>query len=107
MWTWCRLPRTARTRNLIEIAGEGSALHKKYGVYFDRVGVATLPEDSEERFTEIFVGEFQRLRLLALDPYDIAPAKIERYIDRDREDIKFLVRVVPFDVRILEERYFK
>ena len=96
-----------QTRNLIEIAGEGSALHKKHGVYLDRVGIATLPESYEERLIEIFTGEFGHLRLFALDPYDIALAKIERNIDRDREDVKFLARTVPFDLRILEERYFK
>jgi len=96
-----------QTRNLIETAGRGSPLHKKHGVYLDRVGVATLTENYEDRLTEIFTGEFHRLRLFALDPYDVALAKIERNIDRDREDVKFLARAVPFDLRILEERYFK
>ena len=100
------LPNT-QTRYLIEIAGEGSGLHKKHGVYLDRVGVATLTENYEERLTEIFTGEFQCLRLFALDPYDIALAKIERNIDRDREDVKYLARAVPFDLQILEDRYFK
>jgi len=44
---------------------------------------------------------------LRFDPYDIALAKTERNIDRDREDVKFLAKAVPFDLRILEERYFK
>ena len=96
-----------QTRKLLEIAGEGSGLHKKHGVYLDRVGIATLPEDYEERLTEIFAEEFPHLRLLAVNPYDIALAKIERNIDRDREDVKFLAEAVPFDLRILEERYFK
>lgn len=96
-----------QTRNLLEIAGEGSALHKKRGVYLDRIGIATLPEDYEDRLAEIFAGEYTNLRLFALDPYDIALAKIERNIDRDREDVKFLARAVPFDLRILKERYFK
>jgi hypothetical protein len=100
------IPNT-QTRNLIENAGIGSKLHKKYGVYLDRVGIATLPENYEERLSEIFIGEFQNLRLLALDPYDIALAKIERNIDRDREDVKFLAEAVPFDLKVLEERYFK
>jgi hypothetical protein len=76
-------------------------------VYLDRVGVATLPEDYEDRLSEIFAGEFTNLSLFALDPYDVALAKIERNIDRDREDVKFLARAVPLDLRILEERYFK
>lgn len=96
-----------QTRKLLEIAGEGSGLHKKYGVYLDRVGIATLTENYEERLTDIFAEKFQHLRLLAVDPYDIALAKIERNIDRDREDVKFLAEAVPFDLRILKERYFK
>ncbi len=100
------IPNT-QTRNLIEISGEGSPLHKKHGVYLDRVGIATLPENYQDRLTEIFADSFQNLKFLALDPYDIALAKIERNIDRDREDVKFLAKAVPFDLRILEERYFK
>lgn len=97
----------SEARILSKIAGEGSRLHKNYGVYLDKVGVATLPENYEDRLTEIFAGEFQKLRLLALDPYDVALAKIERNIDRDREDVRFLARAAQFDLRILEERYFK
>ncbi len=96
-----------QTRNLIETAGEGSELYKKHGIYLDRVGIATLPENYEDRLNEIFLGELQSLRLFALDPYDIALAKIERNIDRDREDVKHLARAVPFDLQVLEERYFK
>lgn len=95
------------TRKLLETAGEGSRLHKKHLVYLDRVGIATLPENYADRLTEMFAGAFERLRLFALDPYDIALAKIERNIERDREDVKFLARAVGFDSRVLEERYFK
>lgn len=96
-----------QTRNLIENAGESSKLYRKYGVYLDRVGIAALPENYEDRLAEIFAGEFKHLRLFALDLYDIALAKIERNIDRDREDVKFLAHTVPFDLQILESRYFK
>lgn len=96
-----------RIRELIELAGEGSTLHRKHRVYLDRVGIATLPENYEDRLTEIFAREFRFLKLLALDPYDIALAKIERNIDRDREDVKFLAEAVPFDLEVLRERYFK
>jgi hypothetical protein len=96
-----------QTRNLIELAGEGSKLHKKHSVYLDRVGIANLPEDYEDRLTEIFKDNFQNLKLFALNPYDIALAKIERNIDRDREDVRFLAKTIPFDLKILEEIYFK
>ena len=91
-----------QTRTLIEFAGEGSKLNKKHGVYLDRVGVASLPENYEDRLTEIFEEKFQNLRLFALDPYDIALAKIERNIDRDREDVRFLAKTIPFDLSILK-----
>ena len=96
-----------QTRNLLELAGEGSPLDGKHGVYLDCIGITTLPENYEDRLTEILAGEFRFLKHLALDPYDIAPAKIERNIDRDREDVKFLARVIPFDLEILKDRYFK
>ena len=96
-----------QTLKLLEAAGEGSELHKTHGVYLDRVGIANLPDDYEDRRTEIFERQFQNLRLLALSPYDVALAKIERNIDRDREDVRFLAETVPFDLKILEKIYFK
>lgn len=57
--------------------------------------------------TEIFPDEFENIRLLALDPYDIALAKIERNIQRDRDDVKYLARTAPFDLKVLKERYEK
>jgi hypothetical protein len=96
-----------RNSNLIDMAGKGSALHKRHGVYLDRVGVVTVPENYEDRLTEIYGGKFEKLRLLALDPYDIALAKIERNIGRDREDVLFLAKAVPFDLDILKNRYYE
>ncbi len=91
---------------LLEIAGEGSTLHRKHGVYLDIVGIATVPENYEERLTEISGREeFQNIRLFALDPYDIALAKIERNIQRDRDDVKHLARINSFDTKVLKERY--
>lgn len=90
---------------LLEYAGEGSQLHKKHKVYLDPVAVAPLPENYEDRLTEIFPGTFNRLRLFALDPYDIALTKIERNIERDRDDVKHLAQVVPFDLDVLKQRY--
>jgi hypothetical protein len=93
------------SQTLLKIAGEGSPLHKKHKVYLDSVGIATLPENYEDRLGEIAAGTFKNLRLLALDAYDVALAKIERNIQRDRDDVRFLARAVPFDLEILKERY--
>jgi len=40
----------------------------------------------------VFPAAFQHLRLCALDPYDLALSKLERNIQRDREDVKYLAR---------------
>ena len=54
-----------------------------------------------------FAGTLKHLRLFALDPYDIALAKLERNSQRDREDVQHLARKVPFDLQILKDRYEK
>ena len=47
------------TESLMRLAGEGSALHKKYGVYLQIVGVAQIPLNYEDRLTEMFARNFQ------------------------------------------------
>ena len=50
-------------------------------------------------------GVYRYLRLMALDPYDIALSKLERNNQKDRDDVRFLARTIPFDLAVLEERY--
>ena len=90
---------------MLELGMQGGPLHKKYKVYLDRVGVAKVPENYESRLTEIFPKTFEHLRLFALDPYDLALSKLERNIQRDRDDVKHLARTVPLDLEVLKERY--
>src|SRR5215467_1335111 len=92
---------------LLELGCQGGSLHKKHKVYLDYVGVAKVPEDYEGRLTEMFAGEYERLRLCALDPYDLALSKLERNIQRDRDDVKYLARSVPLDLEVLKGRYQK
>ena len=99
-------PRSAGER-LLRLAGKGSALHRKHRVYLDLVTVASVPEDYDRRLTEMFPGTFKYLRLLAFDPYDLALAKLERNIQRDRDDVKHLARTVPLDPEVLRRRYEK
>jgi hypothetical protein len=94
-------------QHLLDMAGKGSKLHRKYGMSLDFVTVAAIPEDYDQRLTEMFPGAFEHLRLLAFDPYDIALAKLERNIQRDRDDVKYLARTVPFDLDLLRDRYEK
>ncbi len=92
---------------MLELGMQGGPLHKKYKVYLDRVGVAKVPENYEDRLTEIFPKVFKHLRLLALDSYDLALSKLERNIQRDRDDVKHLAKTVPFVLEVLKERYQK
>ncbi len=95
------------SKHLADMAGKGSELHRKYGIYLDFVTIATIPEDYDQRLHEMFPGTFKRLRLLAFDPYDLALAKLERNLQRDRDDVKYLARIIPFDLDTLEDRYLK
>jgi hypothetical protein len=90
-----------------ELGGRGGPLHAKYKLYLDFVTVGCVPESYEERLTEMYRGAFAHLRLVALDPYDIDLSKLERNIQRDRDDIRHLARVIPFDLAALRERYQK
>jgi hypothetical protein len=91
--------------SLINLAGQGSKLHKKYKVYLQIVGVAPVPINYEDRLTEMFAGTFKRLRLFALDPYDLVLSKLERNAPRDREDFLYLAQKVPLDMDVLSGRY--
>lgn len=96
---------THQRQLLLQLAGEGSKLHHKYKLYLDYVTVAEVPEGYEERLKEMFPKVFRHLRLLAFDPYDLALAKLERNTQRDRDDVKYLAKIVPLDLAILKERY--
>ena len=64
--------------DLDRIAGQGSALAKKRGLYLQHVTVADVPEGYADRLEELFPGQFARLRLLALEVHDLVLAKLVR-----------------------------
>ena len=97
-------PRNA-AETIMNLGVRGGSLHKKYRVYLDRVGVAHVPENYEDRLTEMFSGTYRYLRLMALDPYDLALSKLERNSQKDRDDLRFLARTVPFNLDLLRSRY--
>ena len=88
------------------LAGEGSALHKKYGVYLQHVGIVAVPENYADRLTSMFPAAYRQLLLLGLEAHDLALSKLERNSARDREDVKYLARAAPLDLAVLEARYF-
>jgi len=88
-----------------KLAGAQSALARKHKVHVQRPGVESMPENYEERITEVFRGRFRNLRLYIPDPYDLALSKLSRNIDRDREDVAFLSKSCRLDPRIFRARY--
>ena len=101
------LPIGSRSTNeyLLQLAGAGSAPHKRHRIHLQVVGIAPVPLNYDDRLIEVFPGTFKHLRLFALDPYDLALSKLERNTQRDRDDVKHLARAVPLDLNILRDRY--
>jgi len=96
------------TEELFELAREGSALHKKHHVYLVRVTIIEAPPDNyETRLTEMYAGAFTRIRLFAPEAHDLALMKLQRNIERDREDVKHLVRNGHITASKLLDRYEK
>ncbi|HEV2992379.1 MAG TPA: DUF6036 family nucleotidyltransferase [Candidatus Angelobacter sp.] len=90
---------------LERIAGRHSTLAKNQGIYLQYVTVADIPEDYEQRLTELFAGQFSHLRLLALDVHDLILAKLVRNSPVDLEDAKFLANAGVIDEELLKKRY--
>jgi hypothetical protein len=80
--------------HLTDIGGKGSALHRKHKVYLDAVTVATPPENYEDRLVPMFPGAWIRLSLFALEAHDLALSKLERNMERDRDDVQQLARAI-------------
>src|ERR1700722_17764078 len=87
------------------LADKTGPLHSKYKIYLHFVTIAAVPENYDERLTEMYAGAFPHLHIFALDPYDLALSKLERNIQRDRDDVFHLARTIPFDLKVLRERY--
>jgi hypothetical protein len=92
-------------QDFLNEGGKGSKLYQKFHIYLDYVGVASLSYEYESRLIEMYPKAYQCIRLFALDPYDLALSKLSRNIARDREDVRYLARTIPFDLQILEKRY--
>lgn len=93
-------------KELLDKAEVGSALHQKHGVYLQYVGgIVSLPYDYDERLILLYSGTYEHLRIFVLDPYDLAMTKLERNQPKDRDDVRYLARTVPFDLDILRARY--
>ena len=99
------VPRT-EFKSLQERAGKDSPLHKKHGVYLDLMGaIMTLPESYKDRLQPLFQGQFDKIQIFALDPYDLALSKIERNSEKDRRDVLRLAKIAHLDTDQMRQRY--
>ena len=88
------------------IAGRGSALAGKHGVYLQHVTVlSAYPDSYEDRLVELFPSRYRHLRLWALEPHDLALTKIGRNWDLDRSDLTLMAKAGLLDAGILKQRY--
>lgn len=99
------VPREAR-EEIERLAGRESALCKKYKLYFQSVGIADLPEDYASRIQELKLN-FEKLKLWALDPYDLLLAKVTRNSPKDQEDAKYLIPKLKLDFKTFSDRWEK
>jgi hypothetical protein len=90
-----------------QIAMPGGPLFQKYGAYLDRVTVAQPPREFESRLRVMFPGAFENLCLRTLDPCDLALTNLEPNFQRDRTDVPYSARAIPFDLELLCDRYLQ
>ena len=93
-------------KTLVELAGEGSPLHRRHRVHLDAVTIATAPESYEDRLVQLFPNVWRYLRLFVLEAHDLALTKLERNTERDRDDVQRLARAGHLDKEFLRRRYY-
>ena len=67
--------------------------------------LSVIPAGYEDRLIPIFPAAYRRVQLTGLEAHDLVLSKLERNSGRDREDVKFLARAAPLDLRTLNDRY--
>jgi hypothetical protein len=92
---------------LAALAGKASTLYKKHGLYVDVVTVGECPDGYEAPLTPIEPTAWRNLRVSALDPYDLALAKLQRNLQRDRDDVAYLAQAAHLDMDVLRRRYVR
>ncbi len=90
---------------LLDLAGEGADLSKRYRLQFHKVTIAEYPDSYASRLVDMTPERCRRLRLRGFEAHDLALAKLARNSPRDREDVRFLVSKGALDPGVLKERF--
>ncbi len=92
------------TAELAQIAGKGTPLHKKFGLYVDYVGFVTMPYNFDERLLEA-PFHFENIKIFVPDVYDLVLSKLERNSPKDQADVRFLANKYGLSFAILQKRF--
>jgi hypothetical protein len=93
--------------DLEAIAGRDSPLFRKFRLYVQRVGVVTAPVEYATRLLPLYSNAgWSHLKLFALEAHDLALSKLERNLDRDRRDVRFLFDRGRIRPDIIRTRYY-
>lgn len=95
-------------KKLEEWAGRGSALAAEHGLHFQGANTTLMPivePDWMERSVEMLKGGLKHFRVMAIGKEDLILSKLDRYNDRDREDIQFLAEAHRVDPKKLIAYY--
>lgn len=86
--------------------GELSAYHERHGAYVEVWTRETFRtcQDWRKRAKELQADEAPELRILVPHPHDVVVAKLERCDERDRDQIKKILREFPLRPAELEDR---
>lgn len=96
-------PREA-ANDVEKIGGRGSPLSKKYKLFLQNVGIADLPDEYESRLEKIEL-KLKKLKLWALDPYDLLLSKLSRNSPKDQDDAKYLISKMKLRFETFENRW--
>lgn len=92
-------------KEILEVAGKGSSMHRQYRMYIDLVAepVPFLPRVPRYRQVTEFGGQLRKFDVLALDVTDVVVSKLKRFSVNDVKDISAMVALgrVPHE-RLLE-----
>jgi hypothetical protein len=89
---------------LQNIAGKGSALHKKHKLYVEYVGIVTMPLEYESRLIPLQLP-LEKLMIFIPEVYDLILSKLERNSPKDQADIEFLARRYDLSYETLRKRF--
>ncbi|MFH1619259.1 MAG: DUF6036 family nucleotidyltransferase [bacterium] len=88
--------------------GQGSELENKHGLYLHSANTELMlieSPDWKDRSIEILRGKLKHFRIMALGKEDLILSKLNRYNDRDREDIQFIMGKYNIDSKKLIAYY--